>query len=139
MEDDAALHALADTTLVQSHLRVPRTGVYIVRANGFIVWASESMREVTRRGPEDLVGRNGWDVFVPPEDLADVARFRAMLSQADGTVWMRLRMPDDGREWYRVDAAIRAGGIVCAFRREHEPSEQYPHTFMRPPRAAGKA
>ena len=137
MDEDEALLALADSALVKSYLRQPRTGVYIVRGNGFIVWASASMKEVTRRGRDELVGRNGWDVFVPPEDLADVARFRALLSQADGTVWMRLRMPDDGREWYRVDAAIRAGGIVCAFRREHDPSEQYHHTFMRPPRQAG--
>ena len=131
---DKALLALAESALVRSHLLVKGTGVYIVRQDGFIVWASPQMKEVTRRGPDELVGRNGWDVFVPPEDLEEVARFRALLSEADGTIWMRLRMPDDGREWYRVDCAIRSGGIVCAFRCEHDPTEQYHHTFMRPPR-----
>lgn len=133
---DEALLELAKSALVRSHLRVPGTAAYIVRADGFIVWASPQMEEVTRRAPGDLVGRNGWDVFVPPEDLEDVARFRAFLSQSDGIIWMRLRMPDDGREWYRVDCAVREGGILCAFHREHDPTEQYPHTFMRPPRGS---
>ena len=136
--DDAALLRLAESPLVKSYLGVPGTSVYIVRADGFIVWASPQMKEVTRRAAQDIVGRNGWEVFVPPEDLEEVARFRAQLSSADGTVWMRLRMPDDGREWYRIECAIREGGIVCAFHREHDPSEQYHHTFMRPPRATGR-
>jgi PAS domain S-box-containing protein len=130
--DDARLLALANGAEVRAHLATPRTGVYIVRADGHIVWASPSMQAVTGRAPLELTGRNGWDVFVPPEDLAAVAEFRARLSEGDGTLWMRLRMPDDGRAWYRVDTMVREGGIVCAFRPEGDPAQQHLHHFMRP-------
>lgn len=129
---DDRLRALADGREVQSHLATPNTGVYIVREDGHIVWASPSMEAVTGRAPKDLVGRNGWDVFVPPEDLRHVVNFRALLSEADGTIWMRLRMPGEARQWFRVDTMMREGGIVCAFRPEKDPARQHPHTFMRP-------
>ena len=138
MADDTDLLRWAGSPWVRAHLSVPGTAVYIVRSDGFIVWASPQMKDVTHRAADELVGRNGWDVFVPPEDLEDVARFRAQLASADGTIWMRLRMPDDGREWYRVACAIRSGGILCAFHREYDPSEQYHHTFMLPPRDSGR-
>lgn len=131
-EGDARLLALADSPEVKAHLATRNTAVYIVRADGHIVWASPSMEAVLARRPSELVGRNGWDVFVPPEDLPQVAEFRAQLSDADGTIWMRIRMPGDDRQWFRVDTMVRAGGIVCAFRPERDPAMRYPHTFMRP-------
>jgi PAS domain S-box-containing protein len=131
-EADDRLLALAQSSEVLAHLATRNTGVYILRANGHILWASPSMEQVTGRRPQDIVGRNGWDVFVPPEDLAEVADFRAKLSEGDGTLWMRLRMPGEGREWFRVDTLLREGGIVCAFRRENDPAMQHPHRFMRP-------
>ena len=133
---DDRLVAFKDSPEVKAHLAVRNTGVYIVRADGHIVWASPSMEAVTGRRPQDLVGRNGWDVFVPPEALADVVRFRALLSEGDGTIWMPLVMPGGGREWFRVDTMLREGGIACAFRREGDPAMRHLHHFIRP-RAAG--
>jgi PAS domain S-box-containing protein len=131
---DEELLALAGSVAVRAHLAIPNTAVYIVRPDGHIVWASPSMEAVTGRKPEDLVGRNGWDVFVPADDLPHVAKFRALLSEADGTVWMRLKMPDGTLPWFWVDTMLRAGGIVCAFRRELDPAQWHPHQFMRPRR-----
>lgn len=131
MDKDDRLLALVPTPEVQAHLAVPHTGVYVIRADGHIVWASPSMKEATGRGPSELLGRNGWGVFVPPEDLQAVVGFRALLSEGDGTVWMRLRMPDESRQWFRVDALVREGGIVCAFRRETDPALQFHHQLMR--------
>lgn len=137
MGDDAALLALADTPEVKAWLRDPHTGLYIVRADGHIVWASPSMGEVTGRTPQQLVGQNGWDVFVPPENLAEVAHFRALLSDGDGVIWMPLRMSSGGRTWFQVDTILRRGGIVCAFRRETDPAQHHLHYAMRPrPRSA---
>jgi PAS domain S-box-containing protein len=129
---DERLLALADSSEVKAHLAVRNTGVYIVRPDGHIVWASPSMEAVTGRRPADLVGRNGWDVFVPREDFSHVAHFRALLSDSDGTVWMRLKMPGGTLPWFRVDTMLRAGGIVCAFHREPDPAMWYAHEFMRP-------
>lgn len=131
---DEALLALAQSVEVRAHLAVPNTAVYIVRPDGQIVWASPSMEAVTGRKPAELVGRNGWDVFVPAEELSHVAHFRALLAESDGTLWMRLKMPDGTRPWFRVDTMLRAGGIVCAFRREADPGQWHPHQFMRPRR-----
>lgn len=135
--DDGAARvaALAASDQVQHHLRDPRTGVYIVRSNGDIVWASPSMRQATGRGPEDLVGRNGWDVFVLPEELPAVARFRALLSQGDGTIWMRIRTGDGRTPWFRVDTWLRDGHILCAFRQEPDASLHHVH-FATLPRKA---
>lgn len=129
-----AVARLAASPEVAAHLRRPGTGVYIVEQDGRIVWASPSMREATGRPPEDLLGRNGWDVFVPPEDLQEVAHFKALLADSDGLLWMRLRMPGPGerREWYRVDTWVREGLIACAFRREPDPSMHRIHFQMRP-------
>lgn len=127
MGRDDALLALATSPEVGAHLAEPGTGVYIVRSDGHIVWASPSMKEATGRGPEELVGRNGWEVFVPREVLEPVAEFRAHLDQRDATIWMPLVMPGGGREWYRIHAMVRAGGIVCAFRREPDPAQRYLH------------
>ncbi len=117
---------------VRGSLALPRTGVYIVRQDGHIVWASPSMEQATGRRPEDLVGRNGWDVFVPAEDLEQVARFKASLADADGILWMRIPMPAGPREWFRVDTWVREDHIVCAFRQERDRSEHHIHWERRP-------
>jgi PAS domain S-box-containing protein len=109
---------------VKAFLASPRTGVYVVDAAGNILWASPSMREVVGRAPEELVGRNAWDLIVPKEDLPEVARFRAALSQGDGVIWMRLVMPDGGRSWFQVDTRVRQGLILCAFRREPDAGQR---------------
>ncbi|MFA5944619.1 MAG: PAS domain-containing protein [Candidatus Thermoplasmatota archaeon] len=128
---DAALLALAGSPEVRAHLAYPNTGVYIVRPDGHIIWASPSMEAVTGYRPQDLVGRNGWDIFVAPEDLPKVAEFRAMLAEGDGTLWTRLLTPGGAREWFRIDTSIRGGGIVCAFHRENEPAMRHTHYFIR--------
>ena len=130
--EDDRLVALAGAPEVKDRLAEAGTAVYIVRADGHIVWASPSMEPVMQRRPQDLVGRNGWDVFVPPEDLPQVAEFRAQLSDEDGAIWMRIVMPGGGRDWFCVDILMWAGGIVCAFRREDDPALRYPHLAMRP-------
>lgn len=132
MDDAAKVAALAGSSEVRRHLGGPKTGVYIVRGDGHIVWASPSMKEVTGRGPPELIGRNGWDVFVPPEDLPTVAQFRALLSDGDGVIWMRLVMPDGGRAWYRVDTWLREGFILCAFKPEADTARQYAHHHIHP-------
>ena len=130
--DDPKVVALAASPEVRRHLAVPRTGVYIVRSDGLILWASPSMKEATGRGPDELVGQNGWDVFVPPEDLTAVARFRAMLAEGDGIIWMRLVMPGGGRSWYRVDVWVRDTHILCAFRAEADPTKHHLHHHIQP-------
>ena len=129
------LLSLADSAEVRAYLSQPNTGVYVVRPDGHIVWASPSMGEVVGRAPEELVGRNGWDVFVPREVLPQVAEFRARLSEADGVLWMPLKMPGDGRRWYRVDTILRRGGIICAFHPEDDPAQAYVHSDLRPRRS----
>lgn len=137
MSDDATWQALAKSPEVARFLGVPRTAVYIVRDDGHIVWGSDSMRQVLGRAPGQVVGGNGWDLLVPPEDLQDVARFKAHLSEADGVLWMRIVMPDGGRAWYRVDAWVRRGFILCAFRAENDPAQHFIHFTMNPrPRGA---
>lgn len=128
---DEALLALVGSPEVRAHLATSNTGVYIVRSDGYIVWASPTMEAVTGRGPHDLVGRNGWNIFVSPEDLPKVAEFRALLSEGDGTLWTQLLMPGGGREWFRIDTFVRGGGIVCAFHREKDPMMRHAHHFIR--------
>ncbi len=123
--DFAAVAALAESPEVRRHLAVRNTGVYIVRQDGHIVWASPSMLEVTGRDPKDLVGCNGWDVFVAQEDLQAVMRFKVQLTATDGVLWMCDRK-GDGR-WYRIDTWVREGYIFCAFHVERDPAEQHLH------------
>lgn len=134
MLDDAGWQALTKSPEVTRFLAAPRTAVYIVRDDGHIVWASESMRQVLGRAPGQLIGRNGWDIFVPPEDLQAVARFKAHLSEADGVLWMRVVMPDASRAWYRVDTWVRRGFILCAFKPEADASQHFVHFAMTPRR-----
>lgn len=137
---DGPLLTFAGSSEVRAFLATPRTAVYIVRPDGHIVWASPSMLDVMGRTPQDLVGRNGWDAFVPPEELPHVASFRAALADGDGTLWSPLLMPGGGREWFRVDTLLRAGGIVCAFRREDDLAMRHRHSFLRPrPRGIDQA
>ena len=124
---DDVVRALADSLEVRRHLSMPRTGVYIVRHDGHIVWASPSMLEVTGRAPGDLIGGNGWDVFVLPEELARVATFKAHLADADGVIWMRLRMPRGPPAWFRVDTWVRQEHILCAFRPEGDRGLHHVH------------
>lgn len=130
--DDAVVAALAASPEVLRHLASPNTGVYIVRQDGQIVWASASMQAVTGRSPAELVGRNGWDVFVAPEDVSDVAAFKVRLSDSDGVVWLPLRMPSGPPKWYRVDCAVRNDHIICAFRVEPGRHEWHIHFVLRP-------
>ena len=131
MTDDVVT-ALAASPEVKRHLAALNTGVYIVRQDGHIVWASPSMDPVTGRPPSDLVGRNGWEVFVPGDDLPQVAAFKARLADSDGIVWMRLRMPHGDPRWYRVDAWVRQDHILCAFKVERDPGEWHHHFVLRP-------
>ena len=128
------LRKLADTPLVRSYLGVRGTAVYIVDADGGIVWASESMKDVTGHTVDQLVGHNAWKVLVPPADLPVIVDFRAALSASDGTIWAQVFDPKRERVWIRADAIMRSGGIIIAIRRETDPAEQYPHVFLRPPR-----
>ena len=123
---------LAESAEVRRHLAMPNTGVYIVRQDGDIVWASASMETVTGRAPSDLVGRNGWAVFVPPEDIPQVAGFKVRLNDSDGVVWMRLRMPTGPPVWFRVDAWVRQDHILCAFKAERDAAEWNLHFVPRP-------
>jgi PAS domain S-box-containing protein len=123
---------LAASPEVRHHLAFRGTGVYIVRQDGHIVWASPSMLEVTGRAPSDLIGRNGWEVFVLPEDLPKVTDFKVRLIDQDGTVWLRLRMPTGPPVWYRVDTWVRKDHILCAFKVERDAAEWHPHFHMRP-------
>lgn len=127
--------AISQSAEVRRFAAAPNTGVYVVRHDGDIVWASASMKQATGRSPEDLLGLNGWDVFVPPEDFAEVARFKAGLSGGDGVVWMRLRTPEGGTAWYRVECGIRSEFIVCAFKPERDPARHHLHWEYRPRRA----
>jgi len=129
---DDPLLAFADSPEVKAFLAVPNTGVYIVRPDGHIVWASASMAHVAGWAPAELVGRNGWDVLVPSDELPHVAAFRAALADGDGTLWTPLCTPGNKRDWFRVDTLLRAGGIVCAFRREGKAEMRHPHFFLRP-------
>ncbi len=137
-DDDARLLALAASSTARSYLAIRGTGVYVVRPDGHIVWASPSMGDVTGFAPADLVGKNAWGMFVPPEGLPAMAEFRAKLSVADGTVWASLVTAGGKRAWIRADAVMRDGGILVAMRRETDPAEQHAHTFMRPARPAGR-
>lgn len=120
----------------QTFVAAPHTGVYLVDGSGNILWASPSMKDVTGWAPEQLVGRNAWDLIVPKEDLAEVARFRAALSQGDGIIWMRLLRPDARTGWFQVDARVRHGFILCGFRRESDPAQQRIHFDVYPRRAS---
>jgi len=124
--------------MVERMLAVPGTGVYVVNQAGDILWASPSMLQATGHRAEDLVGRNAWGVLVPPEDLREVARFKAHLTQADGIIWMRILAPDGSYTWSRVDTVVRDGLIVCAFRPERDKAEHSVH-FALQPRDASEA
>lgn len=127
-----APHPLAESPTVRRHLAQPNTGVYIVRDDGHIVWASPSMQAVTGRPPQDLVGANGWNVFVRPQDVPEVARFKAALANSDGTIWLQDRRPETPTRWYRIDTWVEQGHILCAFRLERQASEQHLHFVLRP-------
>jgi PAS domain S-box-containing protein len=126
-------HPLASSPAVRRHLAMPNTGVYIVRHDGHIVWASPSMATVTGRTPEELVGGNGWNIFVRPEDIPEVARFKAALTASDGILWMPDRKPGtEGPRWYRIDTWVESDHILCAFRAERDASEHHLHYVLRP-------
>lgn len=129
---DPAGHPLAASPTVRRHLAQPNTGVYIVRQNGDIVWASESMQAVTGRSASELVGGNGWTVFVRPEDVPEVARFKAALVGSDGTIWLQDRRPETPPRWYRIDTWREADHILCAFHVERQPAEHHLHFVLRP-------
>lgn len=123
---------LAASPEVRRHLAFPGTGVYIVRQDGHIVWASPSMEKVTGRAPAALIGRNGWEVFVPPEDVPTVTAFKVRLNDHDGILWMRLRMANGPPVWHRVDTWVRQDHILCAFKLERDQAEWRHHFVLRP-------
>lgn len=129
---------LASSPEVRHHLAAPNTGVYIVRQDGHIVWASPSMEKVTGRAPGDLVGRNGWEVFVPQEDIPAMTGFKVRLVDNDGVVWSRIRMPSGPPAWFRVDTWVRQDHILCAFKPERDPGEWHFHFLMRPRPASAR-
>ena len=134
---EEALAALIASKEVRAHLAMPKTGVYIVRQDGHILWASPSMSDVTDRTAAELVGGNGWSIFVAPEDVQAVAQFKAHLASSDGMLWMKDRRLGNEPRWYRIDTWVRRDLILCAFRREKQPAEQYLHFVLRPrPRPA---
>ena len=136
MPDPAALLWVADSPEVQAFLREPRTAVYIVRRDaghdGEIVWASASLRYVLGFRPQDVVGRNAWNVFVAPEDIPHTAPYSARMAEGDLTAWAPLLRPDGTRLWVRFDALNRAGGVVIAFRPETDAREHHFHGKVRP-------
>jgi PAS domain S-box-containing protein len=124
---DDGLRALASSKEVKALARLPRTAVYIARRDGFVVWASPNFPQVTGHRPEDLVGRSAWDVFPAPEDLPAAAETSAALTERDITCWLRLRHADGQKDWFRIDALNRGGGVVLTFRREDDEAERYFH------------
>jgi PAS domain S-box-containing protein len=126
-DNDDALLALASSREVKRLARRPKTAVYIARRDGHVLWATKSFREVTGHRAEDLVGRNAWNVFPAPEDLAAAAETSAALTEQDITCWLRLRRADGAKDWFRLDALNREGGVVLAFRREEDEKERYFH------------
>ncbi|MEK6974876.1 MAG: PAS domain-containing protein [Candidatus Thermoplasmatota archaeon] len=123
---------LAASPEVRRHLATPNTGVYIMRQDGDIVWASESMQAVTGRSPQDLVDRNAWEVFVPREDLSQVTEFKVRLTDGDGVLWMRVLVPNGSPVWYRATVWVRSNHILCAFKVELDQAEWRPHFIVRP-------
>lgn len=121
---------------MRRHLAQPNTGVCVVQQDGVILWASPSMQQVTGRAPAQLVGANGWALFVRPEDLGEVARFKAGLTHADGVLWLPDRIPATPPRWFRIDAWLESGHILAAFHLERDPAEHRLH-FVQRPRVSG--
>ena len=127
MADDDALRGLASSREVKALLKLPKTAVYIARRDGFVLWASPNFRDVTGHEAAQLVGRNAWDVFPAPEDLPAAAEASAALSNEDITVWLRLVRADGRKDWFRLDALNREGGVVLSFRHEEDAAQRYFH------------
>lgn len=130
MVDDAWRKALDDPA-VRRALQDPHVGLYVVDQDGNILWANDGMLEVTGHVAHELLGHNAWGVLVPPEDLPEVARFKASLSESDGCIWMRIVTPTGARRWVSVDTWLRHGAIVCAFRRATDPARHRIHFVRR--------
>jgi PAS domain S-box-containing protein len=124
---DDDLRALASSKEVKAFLRLPRTAVYVARRDGFVLWASPGFPQVTGHRAEDLVGRSAWDVFVAPEDLTAAAETSAALTDHDITCWLRLKRADGQKDWFRLDALNRMGGVVIAIRREDDEAARHFH------------
>lgn len=125
--NDDVLRALAKSREVRQLARLPKTAVYIARREGFVLWATPSFAEVTGHRPEDLVGRNAWDIFPAPEDLPAAAETSAALTANDITCWLRLKRADGQKDWFRIDALNREGGVVLTFRREDDEAQRHFH------------
>lgn len=129
---DDRLLALVGTREVQAYANAPRTAVYVARRDGHILWASPAFEPLFGHRAPDLVGRNAWTIFPAKEDLPQAAESSALLSEGDMAVWLRLLKADGNRDWFRVDALNREGGVVLAFRRETDPAQQHFHSFRLP-------
>jgi PAS domain S-box-containing protein len=125
--DDDVLRGLASSREVKRLARLPKTAVYIARREGFILWATPNFPQVTGHRAEDLVGRNAWDFLLAPEDLTPAAETSAALTEQDVTCWLRLKRADGTKDWFRIDALNREGGVILTFRREEDERERYFH------------
>ncbi|HUR25634.1 MAG TPA: PAS domain-containing protein [Candidatus Thermoplasmatota archaeon] len=133
---DDRLLALMDSKEAKAHLGVPGTVVFIVRRDGHVLWVSPTVEAVLGHRPADVVGRNGWNLFVAKEDVHALAEFAAQLSEGDLTAWVPILHADKSKAWFRVDALNREGGLVVAYRHEPDPAQHHFHSMVRPIPAA---
>jgi PAS domain S-box-containing protein len=135
---DDRLLALVGSQEVLAYLQNPRTVVFIVRRDGHILWVSPTVEQVLGRRPADVVGQNGWNVFIAKEDIAALGAFNAQLAEGDISAWIPVVMVDGSKAWFRVDAMNREGGLLVAYRRELDPAQQHLHSVVRPSPASSR-
>lgn len=126
-DQDKRLLALAKGKEVRLLAAQPGTAVYICRRDGHILWASPSFAQVFGHRAQDLVGRNAWEIFPAREDLQQGAEASAKLNEGDIIVWLLLKLADGRKDWFRVEALNREGGVVLTFRVETNPAQRRFH------------
>lgn len=129
---DDRLLALVGSKEAQAYQQQPGTVVFVVRRDGYILWVSPTIEAVLGHRPEQVVGHNGWNLFVAKEDVHALAEFSAQLSEGDLTAWVPIVHADRSKAWFRVDALNREGGLLVAYRRERDPAQQHFHSLVRP-------
>ncbi len=81
---------------------------------GYVIWVSQSLKEVTGWDPEDLIGRTMIEL-IHPNDVEIASRLHASLDRGQSAgVELRIRIADGSYKWFALSAnpIVDADGTV---------------------------